>query len=115
MQFGALFRRGVGAGHAVQVCGVNARLQSKKFSVAAEELDRKFLIRNYNADGVRSLEGVEFARGNGCRLFDTQGREYVDWAAGIAVNGAFLEPRRPSSHCMHNRNSVFPKCSSWSQ
>ena len=51
------------------------------------QLDRKYLIRNYNPDGIRSLEGVEFERGSGCRLFDTRGREYVDWAAGIAVNG----------------------------
>jgi acetylornithine/succinyldiaminopimelate/putrescine aminotransferase len=67
-------------------------LPSKRVSVrtsstsSPEELDRKYLVRNYNPDGVRTVEGVEFIRGRGCRLFDSRGREYVDWAAGIAVN-----------------------------
>ena len=30
---------------------------------------------------------VTFARGEGCRLFDTEGRAYLDFAAGIAVCG----------------------------
>lgn len=29
---------------------------------------------------------VTFERGNGCRLYDTDGREYIDFVSGVAVN-----------------------------
>ena len=29
---------------------------------------------------------VVFTRGKGCRLYDSQGREYLDFLGGIAVN-----------------------------
>jgi len=43
-------------------------------------------VSTYNGDGVRLAEGVVFTHGRGSKLYDTTGKEYVDWAAGIAVN-----------------------------
>jgi acetylornithine aminotransferase len=43
-------------------------------------------VPTYNGDGVRLAEGVVFTHGRGAKLWDAAGKEYVDWAAGIAVN-----------------------------
>ena len=38
------------------------------------------------ATGVRTKPGLVFARGKGIKLWDTAGKEYLDFSAGIAVN-----------------------------
>jgi len=45
------------------------------------QLDETYLIQNYG-----SRLPYCFTRGEGCYLFDTAGRRYLDWLAGIAVN-----------------------------
>jgi acetylornithine aminotransferase len=52
----------------------------------AEELEKQFLVPTYTPNGVRTKEGVAFVTGKGSKLYDQNGKEYVDWAAGIAVN-----------------------------
>jgi predicted acetylornithine/succinylornithine family transaminase len=53
-----------------------------------EELERSHAIPTY----LRSP--VEFVRGSGCRLWDEQGREYLDFLAGISVlNVGHCHPR----------------------
>jgi len=44
------------------------------------EKEGKFLVRTY----VRTPVVVE--RGEGCKLYDVEGKEYLDLSAGIAVN-----------------------------
>ena len=44
------------------------------------ERQGRYLMRNY-----RPPQPVAFVRGQGCRLWDTEGREYLDFVAGIAV------------------------------
>jgi len=43
--------------------------------------DNKYLLQNY---GARTP--VVFTHGEGCKLYDTDGKEFLDFAAGIAVN-----------------------------
>ena len=45
-----------------------------------KELGSKYLLQNYGR------MDIAFERGEGCYLYDTRGREYLDCAAGIAVN-----------------------------
>lgn len=45
-----------------------------------KELGSKYLFQNYGR------MDIAFERGEGCYLYDTKGREYLDCAAGIAVN-----------------------------
>lgn len=47
-----------------------------------EQMDQaeKSILHTYNRFPVM------FDRGEGCRIFDTEGKEYLDFAAGIAVN-----------------------------
>lgn len=49
-------------------------------------MERDYLVRNYWADGVRNKAGLCFVRGRGVHLVDREGRKYLDFAAGIAVN-----------------------------
>lgn len=44
-------------------------------------LDNQYVIHTY------ARQQVVFVRGEGCLLYDTDGREYLDLVAGIAVNG----------------------------
>ncbi|MBR2348572.1 MAG: aminotransferase class III-fold pyridoxal phosphate-dependent enzyme, partial [Candidatus Methanomethylophilaceae archaeon] len=45
-----------------------------------KEKSSKYLFQNYGrAD-------LSFTHGNGCYLYDTEGKEYLDLIAGIAVN-----------------------------
>ena len=44
------------------------------------EQAEKSILHTYNRFPVM------FDRGEGCRLYDTEGKEYLDFAAGIAVN-----------------------------
>lgn len=47
---------------------------------AIKELD----ARNYMT--VFNRQNLCFTRGEGCKLYDTTGKEYTDFVAGIAVN-----------------------------
>ncbi|MDR2266111.1 MAG: aspartate aminotransferase family protein [Christensenellaceae bacterium] len=42
--------------------------------------DKEFLIGSY------APQNIAFVSGDGCKLFDTSGREYIDFLAAIAVN-----------------------------
>ena len=55
-------------------------------AASAEESERKFLLGCYNADGTRVRKGLVIERGQGSTLYDSEGRAYLDWYAGIAVN-----------------------------
>lgn len=57
-----------------------------RHGMTPEQMERKYLLGNYSADGVRLKPGLTFIRGEGSRLIGNDGRSYVDWAAGIAVN-----------------------------
>lgn len=57
-----------------------------RHGMTPEQMERKYLLGNYSADGVRLKPGLAFVRGEGSRLIGNDGRSYVDWAAGIAVN-----------------------------
>lgn len=59
---------------------------SEDAAIDADEYDRRYLIRNYNANGVRTKEGLCFVSGDGCTLKDTEGKTYLDFMSGIAVN-----------------------------
>src|SRR6476659_4241920 len=53
-----------------------------------QELERDYVIGTY----VRNP--VEFVRGEGCRLWDDEGNEYLDFLAGISVlNVGHCHPR----------------------
>ena len=52
-------------------------------SLQVQELESEYLLGTYA--GARPV-GVSFVRGQGCRLFDAEGREYLDFTSGIAVN-----------------------------
>jgi len=44
------------------------------------------MLGNYSADGKRGLPGLVFERGVGSTLYTPEGKEYLDFFAGIAVN-----------------------------
>eukprot|EP00252_Welwitschia_mirabilis_P005464 TRINITY_DN1594_c0_g1_i2.p1 TRINITY_DN1594_c0_g1~~TRINITY_DN1594_c0_g1_i2.p1 ORF type:complete len:480 (-),score=68.81 TRINITY_DN1594_c0_g1_i2:336-1775(-) len=44
------------------------------------EAEEKYFVRNY------ARSPVVFVRGEGCKLYDLEGKEYLDMTAGIAVN-----------------------------
>ncbi|KAH9256016.1 glutamate N-acetyltransferase/amino-acid acetyltransferase [Batrachochytrium salamandrivorans] len=46
----------------------------------------KVSLPTYGQGGNRTKPGLVFARGQGIKLWDTQGKEYYDFSAGIAVN-----------------------------
>ncbi len=45
-----------------------------------QELERRYAVATY----IRNP--VQFVRGSGCRLWDSEGNEYLDFLAGISVN-----------------------------
>ena len=51
-------------------------------TVAQETIDteKKYILQTYGRPDV------VFTRGQGTKLYDTEGKEYLDFAAGIAVN-----------------------------
>src|ERR1700690_3015664 len=72
------------------------------------------------SDGTRYLMNtyrrppVVFTHGRGCRLYDSQGREYLDFLAGIAVNAlGYAHPRmvrvirREAGRPTHHSNFFF--------
>lgn len=60
-------------------------LGSKAF--VPDEYEQKYLLKTYNPDGVRAEPGLVFTHGNGQYLYDAQGRQFLDFNAGIAVSG----------------------------
>jgi predicted acetylornithine/succinylornithine family transaminase len=53
-----------------------------------QELERKYVIPTY------ARNPVQFVRGSGCRLWDSEGNEYLDFLAGISVlNVGHCHPR----------------------
>ncbi|TYZ64036.1 hypothetical protein PybrP1_011894 [[Pythium] brassicae (nom. inval.)] len=52
-----------------------------------EEYENKYMVKAYNTDGVRGEAGLLFTHGNGQYLYDAQGRQFLDFCAGIAVSG----------------------------
>jgi acetylornithine/succinyldiaminopimelate/putrescine aminotransferase len=44
-----------------------------------QALERDWVVPTY------ARQPVEFVRGDGCRLFDAEGGEYLDFLAGISV------------------------------
>jgi acetylornithine/N-succinyldiaminopimelate aminotransferase len=78
-----------------------ARLSPAK--LCAEEA--RYMIHTYRRPPI------VFTRGRGCRLYDSQGREYLDFLAGIAVNAlGYAHPRvvrvirREAGRTMHVSN-----------
>jgi acetylornithine/N-succinyldiaminopimelate aminotransferase len=57
--------------------GVGVRLKSDPYTVSSQGLER--LLPTY------ARADVTFVRGEGCRLWDDAGREYLDFGGGIAV------------------------------
>lgn len=65
---------------------------SRAFAAAAkpfnaDSYEQKYLAKTYNPDGVRGEPGLVFTHGKGSKLYDEQGREFLDFYAGIAVSG----------------------------
>src|ERR1700752_4452515 len=64
---------------------------SKKKSLSPVQIRReesRFLMNTYRRPPV------VFTHGRGCRLYDSQGREYLDFLGGIAVNAlGYSHPR----------------------
>jgi len=59
-----------------------------------EELDKKYLLSTYARDYTN------FVRGEGATLYDEEGRDYIDFAAGIAVNSVgHAHPRLTEAIC----------------
>jgi predicted acetylornithine/succinylornithine family transaminase len=53
-----------------------------------QELERRFAVPTY------ARNPVQFVRGSGCRLWDSEGQEYLDFLAGISVlNVGHCHPR----------------------
>lgn len=70
--------------------GVVSGYARARFSGAATEtcegLEKTFLLGNYSGDAVRISPGLVFERGEGSYLYTAEGRAYLDFFAGIAVN-----------------------------
>ncbi|KAF4137103.1 Aminotransferase class-III [Phytophthora infestans] len=65
---------------------------SRAFAAAAKPFnadtyEQKYLAKTYNSNGVRGESGLVFTHGKGSKLYDEQGREFLDFYAGIAVSG----------------------------
>ncbi|GAB9464514.1 Acetylornithine aminotransferase, mitochondrial precursor [Globisporangium polare] len=52
-----------------------------------EEYENKYMVKTYNTDGVRGEPNLLFTHGKGQYLYDAQGRQFLDFCAGIAVSG----------------------------
>ena len=64
-----------------------SRARSTAAAFDAEAYEHQYLVNTYNADGVRGEKGLVFTHGQGSKLYDQQGREFLDFYAGIAVSG----------------------------
>ncbi|RLN61462.1 hypothetical protein BBJ28_00010840 [Nothophytophthora sp. Chile5] len=65
---------------------------SRAFAVAPQpfkpdDYEQKYLVKTYNPNGVRGEPNLVFTHGKGQYLYDEQGREFLDFYAGIAVSG----------------------------
>ncbi len=64
-----------------------------------QRLDEAYLVQNY---GQRLP--IAFERGEGVYLYDSSGRRYLDWLAGIAVNTlGYAHPRLTEALCQQVR------------
>jgi acetylornithine/N-succinyldiaminopimelate aminotransferase len=61
-------------------------LSASPRSESAEELEKTYLLGNYGSDGIRLMKGLVIERGQGSTLFSTDGRSFLDFFGGIAVN-----------------------------
>jgi len=52
-------------------------------SSEVQDLESEYLLGTYA--GARPV-GISFVKGSGCKLYDAEGKEYLDFASGIAVN-----------------------------
>ena len=64
---------------------ISARFSSTP-AETCESLEKSFLLGNYSGDAVRVQPGLVFERGEGSYLYTKEGRAYLDFFAGIAVN-----------------------------
>ncbi|CAI5714839.1 unnamed protein product [Peronospora effusa] len=64
-----------------------SRAFSKATPFHADTYEQKYLAKTYNGNGVRGEAGLVFSHGKGSKLYDEQGREFLDFYAGIAVSG----------------------------
>lgn len=62
------------------VNGVGVDLGFDKSSSGVIEAERKYFVGNY------ARSPAVFVKGEGCKLYDIEGKEYLDLTAGIAVN-----------------------------
>lgn len=53
---------------------------------SAEKISDQFILPTYSKDGVRGEKGLVLDHGKGAELYDTRGRRYIDFSAGIAVS-----------------------------
>lgn len=69
-------------------CRPRRRALSSSSSAGKSHDDRmaKVSLPTYGQGGNRTKPGLVFARGQGMKLWDTEGKEYYDFSAGIAVN-----------------------------
>jgi predicted acetylornithine/succinylornithine family transaminase len=80
--------------------------ESKKLQ-ALMQLDKQYLFQNY---GTRLP--VCFTHGNGCLLFDQDGKQYIDFFAGIAVNS--LGYNHPTlNKALHGQVNKILHSSNW--
>lgn len=63
--------------------------------------------------GTYARAPVVLVRGNGCKLYDVDGREYLDMAAGIAVNslgygdGDWVKAVLEQASCLAHVSNVY--------
>jgi len=62
------------------VNGVGVDLAFDSSSSGVIEAERKYFVGNY------ARSPAVFVKGEGCKLYDVEGKEYLDLTAGIAVN-----------------------------
>ena len=80
MVTGANAKPGAGQGTSVAADSrLRVQLPRWRSKTSSSELGRRLLINNYRQSPV------VMARGEGCALFDVEGRRYLDMTAGVAV------------------------------
>ena len=66
-----------------------------------EELDKKYVLGTYARDYTNFVKGV------GSTLYDDKGRDYIDFASGIAVNSVgHANPRLTDAICMQAKKII---------
>ena len=57
--------------------------------MSGTHVPRRYILQTY------ARPNLVFTRGEGARLYDAHGKEYLDFAAGIAVNALGDRPHQP--------------------